>query len=64
VAGQAFTDGIHTGLLYAAGAALLAAISVAALLARDLRPRRAARPEAGIEVAGDSVAGEQAALAN
>ena len=31
-AGSAFVDGIHTGLLYAAGAALLAAIAVAALL--------------------------------
>src|SRR5262249_18033390 len=31
-AGSAFVDGIHTGLLYAAGAALLAAITVAVLL--------------------------------
>jgi EmrB/QacA subfamily drug resistance transporter len=39
----AFTDGIHAGLLYAAGAALLAAITVAVLLAGDRRPRRAVR---------------------
>ncbi len=31
----AFVDGIHTGLLYAAGAAILAAIAVATLLSRD-----------------------------
>ena len=37
----AFTDGIHTGLLYAAGAAMLAAIAVAMLLTGDLRARRA-----------------------
>jgi EmrB/QacA subfamily drug resistance transporter len=42
-AGSAFTDGIHTGLLYAAGAALLAAVTVAVLLAGDLRPRHTAR---------------------
>jgi MFS family permease len=45
---QAFVDGIHTGLLYAAGAAILAAISVAALLkrkARSIQPAaRADRP--------------------
>jgi hypothetical protein len=39
----AFTDGIHAGLLYAAGAALLAAITVAVLLTGDRRPRRAVR---------------------
>ena len=31
----AFVDGIHTGLLYAAGAAIVAACSVAILLRRD-----------------------------
>jgi EmrB/QacA subfamily drug resistance transporter len=46
-ASSAFVDGIHTGLLYAAGAALLAAITVAVLLStrpRPARPRRSARP--------------------
>ena len=38
----AFVDGIHTGLLYAAGAAILAAISVATLLSRDAKIRRPA----------------------
>ena len=38
----AFVDGIHTGLLYAAGAAILAAISVAILLSRDAKIRRPA----------------------
>jgi EmrB/QacA subfamily drug resistance transporter len=38
----AFVDGIHTGLLYAAGAAILAAISVAALLKSDARAHRPA----------------------
>ncbi len=42
-AATAFTDGIHAGLLYAAGAALLAAITVAVLLTGDLRPRPATR---------------------
>jgi EmrB/QacA subfamily drug resistance transporter len=42
-AATAFTDGIHTGLLCAAGAALLAAIAVAVLLTGDPRARRAAR---------------------
>jgi EmrB/QacA subfamily drug resistance transporter len=39
-ASTAFVDGIHTGLLYAAGAALLAAVAVAVLLAdgRGARP--------------------------
>ena len=32
---DAFVDGIHTGLLYAAGAAVVAAVSVALLLRRD-----------------------------
>ena len=36
-ASSAFVDGIHTGLLYAAGAALLAAITVAVLLSGSLR---------------------------
>jgi EmrB/QacA subfamily drug resistance transporter len=62
-AATAFADGLHTGLLYAAGAALLAAIAVVALLARDLRPRRAAGLDGDLAVAGDaagdSVAGEQ-----
>ena len=34
---SAFVDGLHTGLLYAAGAALLAAITVVALLAGQRR---------------------------
>jgi MFS family permease len=38
-AGSAFVDGIHTGLLYAAGAALFAAIIVAVLLPSGLRRR-------------------------
>jgi hypothetical protein len=41
-ASAAFTDGIHAGLLYAAGAALFAAVTVAVLLsagrARGRRP--------------------------
>ena len=32
---SAFVDGIHTGLLYAAGAAIIAACSVAILLRRE-----------------------------
>src|SRR6516225_8660786 len=36
-ASSAFVDGIHTGLLYAAGAALLAAVTVAVLLPGGLR---------------------------
>jgi EmrB/QacA subfamily drug resistance transporter len=54
-AATAFADGIHTGLLYAAGAALLAAISVAVLLTGDLRSRQAARseqPEQAVAQAG------------
>jgi hypothetical protein len=39
---EAFLDGIHTGLLYAAGAAILAAISVAILLPSEPRIRRPA----------------------
>ena len=38
-ASGAFVDGIHTGLLYAAGAALFAAIMVAVLLPSGLRRR-------------------------
>jgi EmrB/QacA subfamily drug resistance transporter len=44
-ASSAFVDGIHTGLLYAAGAALLAAVTVAVLLSGGLRSRRAARDD-------------------
>ncbi len=36
----AFVDGIHTGLLYAAGAALFAAVCVAVLLTKQARPGR------------------------
>jgi hypothetical protein len=43
-ASTAFTDGIHTGVLYAAAAAVAAAVSVAVLLAGDLPPRRPGRP--------------------
>lgn len=39
---DAFVDGIHAGLLYAAGAAILAAIAVATLLTRDAKIRRPA----------------------
>jgi EmrB/QacA subfamily drug resistance transporter len=42
-AGSAFVDGIHAGLLYAAGAALLAAVAVAMLLSRGAR-RAASSP--------------------
>lgn len=41
-ASTAFADGIHAGLLYAAGAALLAAITIAVLLPGGLRSRHAA----------------------
>jgi len=41
-ASTAFTDGIHIGLLYAAGAALVAAITVTVLLSGDLSRRHAA----------------------
>jgi EmrB/QacA subfamily drug resistance transporter len=47
-ASSAFVDGIHVGLLYAAGAALLAAISVATLLTVDLH-RKASAPSATVE---------------
>ena len=39
---EAFVSGIHTGLLYAAGAAIVAAISVATLLRREDKTRRLA----------------------
>ena len=42
-AGTAFVDGIHAGLLYAAGAALFAAVTVAVLLSSTRRSRQAAR---------------------
>jgi len=38
----AFVDGIHTGLLYAAGAAILAAICVGTLLSREAKIRQPA----------------------
>ena len=44
-ASTAFADGVHIGLRYAAGAALLAAVIVALLLAGDRSPRRTARRE-------------------
>jgi EmrB/QacA subfamily drug resistance transporter len=47
-AASAFTDGIHTGLLYASAAAIIAAITVAVLLPGGLRSRRAARGQAGL----------------
>jgi MFS family permease len=37
---DAFVNGIHTGLLYAAGAAILAAVSVATLLKGEARTRQ------------------------
>jgi EmrB/QacA subfamily drug resistance transporter len=40
----AFTDGIHTGLLYAAAAAILAAITVATLLPRNVKTGQPAEP--------------------
>jgi hypothetical protein len=42
-ASTAFVNGIHAGLLYAAGAALLAAVTVAVLLSSTRRSRQAAR---------------------
>jgi EmrB/QacA subfamily drug resistance transporter len=44
-ASSAFVDGIHTGLLYAAGAALLAAVTVTILLSPGLRSPRPASSE-------------------
>jgi len=43
---DAFVDGIHAGLLYAAAAAILAAIAVATLLTRDAEIRRPAAESA------------------
>ena len=43
-ASTAFVDGLHTGLLCAAGAALLAAVIVAVLLSASRRPHPAVRP--------------------
>jgi hypothetical protein len=40
---EAFVSGIHTGLLYAAGAAILAAICVATLLRSPARTRHLSR---------------------
>ena len=42
-ASTAFVDGIHAGLLYAAGAALFAAVIVAVLLSSGPRSRSAIR---------------------
>ncbi len=56
---DAFVDGIHTGLLYAAGAAILAAIGVAALLrggARTTRPVGEDVQRAATDVAGETTA--------
>jgi EmrB/QacA subfamily drug resistance transporter len=39
---SAFVSGIHTGLLYAAGAAIIAAVSVAILLSGEAKARRTA----------------------
>jgi EmrB/QacA subfamily drug resistance transporter len=51
-ASTAFVDGIHTGLLYAAGAALFAAVAVAVLLSSGQRSRPAAgRDRSGLEPA-------------
>lgn len=44
---EAFVGGIHTGLLYAAGAAILAAVSVATLLKSEKSSRRAVGESAG-----------------
>ncbi len=43
----AFVAGIHSGLLYAAGAAMVAAVSVAVLVPSDARPGAPAGPAAG-----------------
>jgi len=51
-ASSAFVDGIHTGLLYAAGAALLAVIIVTILLPRGLRSRHPAGSEVSEEREG------------
>ena len=49
-AGAAFVDGIHTGLLYAAGAALLAAVVVAVLLSRKPRDPQPVSDDARVTV--------------
>ena len=51
-ASSAFVDGIHTGLLYAAGAALLAVITVTILLPRGPRSPHPADSEASEEREG------------
>ena len=51
-ASSAFVDGIHTGLLYAAGAALLAVITVTILLPLGPRSRHSADNEVSAERAG------------
>jgi hypothetical protein len=52
---QAFVDGINTGLLYAAGAAILAALSVAILLRRKGQSnRRVNADDADVFEAGSS----------
>lgn len=50
----AFTDGIHAGLLYAAGAAIIAAIGVAALLPGDATTRRPAADDQQPQLMGAS----------
>jgi MFS family permease len=52
-ASAAFVDGIHSGLLYAAGAAIIAAISVAALLSRDAKTRRPAEAQPQLAAVAD-----------
>ena len=51
-ASSAFVDGIHTGLIYAAGAALLAVITVTILLPLGPRSRHSADNEVSAERAG------------
>jgi hypothetical protein len=46
-ASSAFVDGIHSGLLYAAGAALLAAVTVSVLLSTRRRPGSADAGQSG-----------------
>jgi MFS family permease len=57
-AGSAFVDGIHTGLLYAAGAALLAAVFVAVLLSGGRRDRREASDSAPVRASSREFAGK------
>jgi MFS family permease len=56
-ASSAFVDGIHTGLLYAAGAALLAAIFVTVLLSRGRRSRRDISDSAPVRASSRELAG-------